>query len=229
MSLGSVLKTVFSKGLRGGWTGAAYPAVAACPQYLCVGPLFHIYASFAGSGVASVLTGVTETAILYGAETRAGQLAINAMKPGRIPASRIQSAFIPWGPGVVLNASRNILQMCGMRIVNEPVCKSIEEVAGKGPVVRVCADLASNCLTAAATMPMHMMYQFVITSGPKLWNAPQAEQNKAMVKFLRDSYFPKGKMSGAIIRDLALRAGYVATAFTMYMQIERAAVLYWPK
>lgn len=229
MSCGAVFRQVFAGGLSSGWIGGAYPAIAACPQYLCLGPAFHLFASFAGNWGGIVLAGATETAVLYGAETKAGQLAINAAKEGRIPAARIQSPFVPWGPGIAVNLARNIFAMSGMRVINEPICNSIEKVAGTGPIVTVASDLAANCCAAGITMPMHMLYQFVITSGPKLWDAPQAEQNAAMKKFLQDSYFPNGKLSSVILRDLALRAGYIATAYTMYMQIERAAVKYWPK
>jgi len=229
LSVASVMRTVFAKGFTSGWVGGAYPAVAACPQYLCLGPMYHFYASFAGSTLGTVLAGATETAVLYGAETKAGQLAINAAKEGRIPTNRIQSPVNPWGPGVSLNFARNVFALSGMRVINEPVVKSVEAMCGKGPVVSLAADLAANCCGAAITMPMHMSYQFVITSGPKLWDLPQAEQNKELVKFLRNAYFPNGKVSATILRDLTLRAGYIATAFTMYMQIEKAAIKYWPK
>jgi hypothetical protein len=229
MSLGAVFRTVFAKGPAGGWIGGVYPAIAACPQYLCLGPAYHAFASFAGPGGGIILTGLTETAVLYGAETKNGQIAINASK-GHIPQARIQSPFNPWGPGTIINFARNVFAMSGMRIIADPIAESIAKVAGgKGPAVQIASDLTANCAAAGITMPMHMVYQFVITSGPELWDKPQAEQNKAMTKFLRDAYFPGGKLSPTILRDLCLRAGYIATAYTMYMQIERAAVKYWPK
>lgn len=229
MSLGAVFRTVFARGPASGWIGGIYPAIAACPQYLCLGPAYHFFASFAGPGMGIVLTGATETMVLYGAETKNGQIAINAAK-NNIPQARIQSPFNPLGPGTLINFTRNVFAMSGMRVINVPIADGMAKLAGgKGPVVTLASDLTANCCAAGITMPMHMLYQFVITSGPELWDKPQAEQNKAMVKFLRDSYFPNGRLSPTILRDLALRAGYIATAYTMYMQIERAAIKYWPK
>lgn len=229
MSLGSVARQVFAKGFTGGWVGGVYPAIAACPQYLCLGPAYHAFASIAGSAGGIVLTGATETMVLYGAETKNGQIAINEVK-GHIPKARIQSPFNPWGPGTLINFTRNVFAMSGMRIICDPIADAMAKVAGgKGPVVTVASDLTANCCAAGITMPMHMLYQFVITSGPELWDKPQAEQNKQMVNFLRQAYFPGGRLSPTILRDLVLRAGYIATAYTMYMQIERAAVKHWPK
>lgn len=231
LSLGAVFrKNVFSKGFLSGWTGGVYPAIAACPQYLCLGPMYHFFNSFAGSVGGIVLTGATETAVLYGAETRNGQVAINTTIAGRIPQARLQSPFNPYGPGTFINFARNVFAMSGMRVINEPIADAVSKVAGgKGPVVTVASDLAANCAAAGITMPMHMLYQFVITSGPDLWDKPQSQQNAAMTKFLKDAYFPDGRLSSVILRDLVLRAGYIATAYTMYMQIERAAIKHWPR
>jgi len=229
LSLRQAFRTVFATGPSGGWIGGGYPAVAACPQYLCLGPAYHFFASFAGTLGGIVLAGATESCVLYGAETKAGQLAINASKPGHIPTARMASPFIPWGPGIGLNFMRNVTVLSGMRLINEPIGEAVAKVAGKGPVVTVFSDLLANLVGAGLTMPMHMVYQFVITSGPDLWDKPQAEQNKAMVRFVRNAYFPNGKLSSNILRDYTLRAGYIATAFTMYMQIEKACIHYWPK
>merc|ERR1712019_68297 len=104
----------------------------------------------------------------------------------------------------------------------------IEKIAGgKSATVEVVSDLVGNCCAAGMTMPLHMLYQYMATT-PDLWDKPQAEQVKDMKRFLNEQYFPNGKLSSVIVRDLALRAGYIATAYTLYMQIERAAVRYWP-
>lgn len=94
--------------------------------------------------------------------------------------------------------------------------------------VTLASDLTANCCAAAITMPMHMLYQYIATAGPVLWDKSSAEQVTDCKAWLREQYFPGGKLSPVIARDLVLRAGYIATAYTMYMQIERAAVKYWP-
>lgn len=227
LSVMSVFRKAFPAGLRSGWTGGIYPAVAACPQYLCLGPMYHVYASFAGPIGAIVLTGITETTVLYGAETKNAQMAINATG-GKIPVNRIQSPFNPWGPGSGINCVRNIVAMSGMRMINEPIANSIEKMAGsKTPSVELASDMAANVCAACMSMPLHMLYSYVATT-PELWEKPMGEQGKEMTKFLRNQYFPNGRLSPVILRDAFLRSLYIATAYTMYMQIERAAVKHWP-
>merc|ERR1719198_2402888 len=120
----------------------------------------------------------------------------------------------------MINFARNVFALVGMRILCEPIAEAMSKVAGKGPIVTLASDMTANCMSASVTMPMHMLYQFVITSGPDLWNKPRAEQNAACTKFLRDAYFPGGRLSSVIVRDLFLRSGYIATAYTMYVNIE---------
>jgi hypothetical protein len=189
-----------------------------------------MYASFAGPVGGIVLTGLTETAVLYGAETSNAHIATNMAKPGKIPERLIQSPFKPWGPGIGINLCRNIFAMSGMRVINEPIDKGIRKLAGgsESGLVTLASDLTANCCAASITMPMHMLYQYVATAGPSLWDKPQGEQVAEMKQWLKDQYFPGGKISQVILRDLALRCGYIAIAYTMYMNIERAAVKYWP-
>mmetsp|Transcript_49263 Transcript_49263/g.139102 ORF Transcript_49263/g.139102 Transcript_49263/m.139102 type:complete len:275 (+) Transcript_49263:58-882(+) len=229
-SFSGVFRQVFARGLAGGWKGGMYPAIAACPQYLCLGPAYHMYASAVGPVGGIVLAGITETAVLYGAETKNAHLATNARRPGRIPEARVQSPFNPWGPGVMINLARNIFAMSGMRVINEPIANAIAKASGgsQSGLVTLASDLTANCCAAGITMPMHMLYQYVCTSGPELWDKPQGEQVTMMKTWLREQYFPGGRLSPVIVRDLGLRAGYIATAYTIYMQIERAAVKYWP-
>jgi hypothetical protein len=228
LSLGMVGKNVFARGFFGAWKGGHYPAIAACPQFLCLGPAYHTFNSVAGPWGALVLTAITETTVLYGAETKNAQLATNAKSPGKI--LKMQSPFNPYGPGVGINLCRNIFAMSGMRILPEPVSGIISKLSGgrKGPLVTFVSDIASNCCAASITMPMHMLYQYVATAGPELWDKPQSEQVSVMKTWLRDQYFPGGKLSPTILRDLCLRCSYIASVFTMYMQLERAAIKYWP-
>lgn len=219
---------VFSNGFAGGWVGGLYPAIAACPQYLCLGPMYHLYASFSGNVGGIVLTGITETLVLYGAETKNAQMAINA-RGGCIPVARIQSPFNPLGPGSAINCARNIFAMSGMRVINEPIADIIEKAAGgsKTPGVVLASDLLANCCAACISMPMHMLYQYVSTTH-EMWDKPRAERLHGMKRYLTSQYLLDGRLSSVIGRDLVLRAGYIATAYTLYMQIERGVVKNWP-
>lgn len=230
MSLRSIFQTVFKTGFAGGWSGGMAPAIAACPQYLCLGPAYHMYASFAGPLGGIILTGMTETAVLYGAETNNAHLATNMKSPGKIPDRFVQSPFNPWGPGTSINLARNIFAMSGMRVINEPIDKAVKKACGgsESYFVTLASDLTANCAAAGITMPMHMLYQYVATAGPELWDKPQGEQISVMKTWLSEQYFPGGRLSPTIMRDFFLRAGYIATAYTMYVNIERAAIKYWP-
>mmetsp|Transcript_41970 Transcript_41970/g.96355 ORF Transcript_41970/g.96355 Transcript_41970/m.96355 type:complete len:272 (+) Transcript_41970:73-888(+) len=228
LSLGGVFAKVFRNGMSGGWTGGAYPAVAACPQFLCLGPMYHLYASAAGPMGGIVLAGCTETAVLYGAETKNAQMAVNSTG-GKIPVNRIQSPFVPYGPGIGINCLRNILAMSGMRVINEPISSAISTATGgsKSGVVTFVSDLTANCCAAAITMPLHMLYQYTAVTH-ELWDKTSSEVIAAQRNFLYNQYFPGGRLSSVIVRDLCLRAGYIATAYTLFSNIERAAVKYWP-
>lgn len=228
LSVAQVMAKVFARGTAGAWTGGIYPAIAACPQFLCLGPMYHLYASATGPLGGIVLTGITETAVLYGAETKNAQLAIIG-RGGNIPAARVQSPFNPLGPGASINCFRNILAMSGMRVVNKPIAEGIEKLAGsKSTAVAFISDLAANIVAACITAPIHMLYQYTATT-PEIWDLPRSEKGQAMKTFLSDQYFPGGKLSTTLPRDLFLRSLYIATAYTMYLQIEKGAVKYWPK
>lgn len=225
LSLTGVFRRVFSRGVRGGWVGGAYPSMAASPQYLCLGPMFHLYASFAGPVGGVVLAGCTETLCGYGAETKCAQMCVNA-SGGSIPKKSIQSVFKPFGPGVGINVARNILAMSGMRVFSEPVSKLFTGATGsRSPLVTCIADLSANCCAACMTMPLHMLYQYCVVT-PEMWDRPLQQRLVSMREFLSNHYFPDGKLSSVVLRDMALRMGFIATAFTMYQQIEKNAADY---
>lgn len=231
-TIASCYRQVFARGLLGGWTGGVYPAIAACPQFLCLGPVYHAYASFAGKWGGMVLTGITESVIAYGAEAKNAQLATIA-KGGNIPASRVQNPFIPFGPGIVSHISRNVLAMIGMRVLCEPITHSLEKVTGtKSPAVSLAGDFASNIAAASITFPIHQLFNYTVVT-PEMWDKPRAERLGMVRDFLSKTYLVTtasgGKrLSPVLLRDFALRSMYVATAYTMYINFERACVKHWP-
>jgi len=117
---------VFARGLASGWTGGIYPAIAACPQFLCIGPAYHLFASFSGVAGGVVLTGCAETAIVYGAESCNAQMAKNAKTPGAI--QNIHPSWKPWGPGVGIHAFRNIVATAGLRMFSTPCTQLVESL-----------------------------------------------------------------------------------------------------
>jgi hypothetical protein len=185
--------------------------------------MFHLYASLAGNVGGVVLAGCTETLCGYGAETKCAQLCVNNAG-GNIPRHRMQSVFKPFGPGVGINCARNIIAMSGMRVLSEPMATVFTRATGSQSNLVIClADLTANCCAASATMPLHMLYQYTVVTH-EMWDRPFAERLAGMRNFLSRQYFPGGRLSSVILRDMALRMGFIATAFTLYQQVERAAV-----
>jgi len=232
LSMLDCYRQVFSKGVASGWTGGVYPAIAACPQFLCLGPVYHGFASVFGNWGGMVLTGGVETAIAYGAETKNAQMA-SIEKGVKIPAERVQNPLMPWGPGVSMHLARNVFAMAGMRVFADPIKESLQSITGsKSESVSVLADLISNIAAAGITFPIHQLFNYTVST-PKMWDAPQSEQIQMAKAYLDNQYFVtdangKKSLSGILLRDFGLRAAYIGCAYTLYINIERSAVKYWP-
>jgi len=222
---------VFAKGLRGGWTGGIYPAIAACPQFLCLGPAYHLYASFAGVTGGVLLTGFTESAIVYGAETCNAQMAKNQKSPGSI--QKIHPSWKPFGPGFGIHVLRNVVAVAGLRMMCAPCTLMIEKAVGKSNALTTLAgDFTGNVGGACLTAPIHQLYGFTVTT-PELGSMKMAEKKERMVQFLKDQYLEtkdgRTRLSSVVPRDLFMRSMYVAVAYTMYASLERGLVNNWPR
>uniref|UniRef100_A0A7S2KHC3 Mitochondrial carrier protein n=1 Tax=Zooxanthella nutricula TaxID=1333877 RepID=A0A7S2KHC3_9DINO len=222
-------RQVFSRGLASGWTGGIYPAIAACPQFLCLGPAYHFYASFAGVGGGVFLTSLTETAIVYGAETCNAQMAKNAKSPGTF--KDVHPSWKPFGPGFGIHVFRNIIATAGLRMFCTPCTYVIEKATGKSnALTQVGGDFAGNVCAACLSAPVHQVYGFTVTT-PELATMSGAEKKDRLVQFLKDQYTEtkdgKTRLSSVVPRDLFMRSMYVAVAYTMYSTLERGLVKMW--
>lgn len=224
-------RQVFARGFMGGWTGGIHVAFAACPQFLCLGPAYHFYASFAGVAGGVVLTSATETAIVYGAETCNAQMAKNAKSPGTF--QNIHPSYKPFGPGVGLHVFRNIIATAGLRMFCTPCTILIEKASGRSNgLTTLAGDFSGNVCAACLSAPVHQLYGFTVTT-PELQSVSGAERRARWLKFLQDQYLEtkdgRTRLSSVVPRDLFMRSMYVAVAYTMYSSVERALVKYWPK
>jgi hypothetical protein len=229
LSIAGCYKQVFQHGIPGGWTGGIYPAIAACPQFLCLGPVYHAFSSIAGKWGGMVLTGMVETGIAYGAETKNAQLA-----SGRVPVARIQNPMVPFGPGISLHISRNVLAMVGMRVLCDPITKSLEKATGlkDNAGVTLAGDFLSNIAAAGLTFPIHQLFNYTVST-PELWEKSSAERIQMSKDYLARQYLvdkPGGgkQLSPILLRDFGLRSLYIAGAYTMYINFERACIANWP-
>lgn len=224
-------RQVFANGIRSGWTGGIYPAMAACPQFLCLGPAYHLYASFVGTAGGVVLASVTESAIVYGAETCNAQMAKNAKSPGSI--AQVHPSWKPFGPGLGIHIFRNVLATAGLRLFCQPCTWFWEKTTGKSNALTTLAgDFSGNVMGACITAPVHQLYGFTVTT-PELWSMGVSEKKDRMVQFLKDQYLEtkdgRTRLSAVVPRDLFMRSMYVAVAYTMYSTLERSLVAFWPR
>lgn len=225
------------------FAGGHYMAIAACPGFLVLGPVFHIYNGLVDSSAAAcVLTGVTETVILYGSETRNAQVAYNnsfksstanaAKRTSQVIAeSAMQNVVSPLGPGNLIHITRNIVAMSGLRVFSQPCQRFIESIAPSisKDAKQVTGDFIANVGASILTAPMHQAYSFCCT---ERYADPKKEggQVSAITQYLKRQYLTEsGKISRIAARDVALRICYNATLFTMFGCLERACVAFWPR
>lgn len=223
---------VFSRGFARGWTGGIYPAIAACPQFLCLGPAYHLFASVGGVAGGVAMASALETAIAYGPETCNAQMAKNNKSPGTF--ANVHPAWKPWGPGVGLHVFRNILATAGLRMFCTPAEMAIETVTGtKNEFTALAGSFSGNVLSACMTAPVHQLYAFTATT-PELATLSSSEQVARMQSYLKETYFVtdaagKSSLKATVGRDMFMRSMYVAVAYTMFSTIERTLVKLWPK
>lgn len=218
---------VFGKGFARGWTGGANVAVAACPQFLCLGPAYHLFASVGGVAGGVCCASILETAIAYGPETKNAQMAANNKTPGLY--KNVHPVYKPFGPGVGIHIFRNILATAGLRMFCTPATAAIEGVTGvKNEATTLAGSFAGNVMSACMTAPVHQAYGYTVTT-PELAELSTSESMKRMQGFLTEQYFENGKLKATVGRDMFMRSMYVAVAYTMFSTIERALVKCWPK
>lgn len=213
----------------GAFTGGVYPAVAACPQFIGLGPLYHLYKGAIGVWPAVVVVSMTESAMVYGAETKNCQEAVIA-KGANIPKDRVQSPFKPWGPGIGMHISRNIIAMAGLRVFRDPWANFFSKMAGNDTAAtQMAGDFMGNVCGSAISMPFHQIYAYQATS-PEVWDAALSEQGGLMVAYLKKQYLTEsGGISPVLVRDLKLRITFLTGAYTCFATIERLLVTFWPK
>jgi len=224
-------KEVFARGFTRGWAGGIYPAAFACPTFISLGPCYHAFKGMFGVPGACVLASCMESAILFGAETCNAQMAKNEAVPGTFKS--VHPSYKPFGPGLGIHISRNILATAGLRVFCTPCSWVLEKASGKSNhLTTLGGDFAGNVISACMTAPVHQLYGFVVST-PELSEMSGADKRNRMVQFLKDQYTVtengKTRLSSNVPRDLLMRAVYVATLYTMYSTLERTMIRLWPK
>lgn len=230
-SIATLYKQVFERGLARGWTGGLYPAAAACPSFICLGPAYHAFKGYTGVPVAMFLASACESAIMFGGETANAQMAKNEKAPGTFKT--IHQAWKPWGPGIGIHIARNFLATAGLRVFCIPCEWVLEKSTGRSDeFTKTLGSFGGNVVSACLTAPVHQLYGFTVTT-PELQTMAGAESRARMIQFLKDQYLitdnGKTRLASGVARDMTMRAMYVATLYTMFSSIERTLVANWPK
>jgi len=229
-----IYASTFPDGLASGWVGGLPSAIAACPEFVVMGPLFHLVKDTFGSSVLAVfMSGVCESAITYGAQTRNAQMAFNQeMEFAGRSAEIVELAdpFMPWGPGILIQWTRNVVALSGIRVLSQIVQSMLGRCqlphAAKALLGDVLAMLGAACLSA----PINQLYNFAVTSSAYQQASGPAGWFKEGLGFLDSTYVLRnesGTMYGltpTLGRDLFLRCMYVANLYICFSMIERIFV-----
>jgi hypothetical protein len=224
----ALYRKVFQTGIRGGYMGAGWATVFSAPQFLALGPIYHLATEQAGPTMGMCCAAVTETVITYGAQTRNAQLAYNlTVEPAKqIP---LQNPLNFVGAGAPAHIIRNLTAMSGIRVLNGPVSTLVEGTTAaanielKPETTKVMSDFMGSILAAAVSMPFNQLFNFLVTA------QPGEASLAACGRFLKDQYFKHGDdgrlmLRRTMLRDVGMRCAYVAPVLSSYSFIESTCV-----
>ncbi len=227
-----IYKKCFQGSFRRGWTGGIYPSIPAVPQFVTLGPLYHVYSGVFGPYAALMLTAATESAFTFGAHSRNAQLAFNESVPPSKRLTRISSTFTFWGPGLLPHICRNCVGMTGIRVFSKPVRTQLDSSfpSASDKVKRTASDFLGSIISGILSTPFNQMFNFFATSNAH--QLSRIERMRMAKEFLKGQYFVRTE-SGAIrpsrimMRDMALRSIYSMGLFGIYATFERSLVDVW--
>lgn len=203
-----------------GFTGALSPTIFSCPQFVAMGPAYHLYASQLGSSLAVVPTAITESLISFGSQCRNAQLAYNiTVSDLKLRVQLLQKPYNPIHAGLLPHVLRNAVAMSGIRIFNEPCTSAINSFL-KGydneHIKSFLGDFSASILAAGLSMPFNQCFNYLAVT--------PAASARDIAKFLDSQYFYQGRISPRLLRDLGMRIAYNAPQLTTFVVIERMAI-----
>jgi len=210
---GSLVRSMFAKG----WAGGLYPVLPAIPQFLVLGPCYHLFVEHTNPYSALFLTGATETIISFGSNARNAEEAYRTRIGAKQPSISPTSVYKFWGSGAVPHLARNTIAMAGMRILS-PI---IKEKTGCSYTV---ADFSASMVTGALSMPFNQLFNYYAVEHWKRRqiNSLAVEPDfKDGIEFLKKQYMGG---SSTLARDVIIRSVYATFLFGMYAGIERKLI-----
>eukprot|EP00439_Symbiodinium_sp_Y106_P086037 s8_g30.t3 len=231
---------LYADGLHA-WTGAKVTLWTSCPQFVVLGPLYHMLNSACGAVYAVVLAALAETLLTmlgctkwrYGPQTVNARMAFNAGH-GSMDVGNVFSLF---GPGVIFLFLRNCLAMSGIRILSDPVQSGLHRSLARANIraphpdlMTFIGDFLASILTAVLSAPLNQLYNYAVISQFYAEAGPLQKLILAW-QFLEKTYLvwdASGNLVGlsrTFTRDLVMRCAYLATLMSLFGAVERVAVL----
>ena len=226
-----IYRQCFRGGFLRGWTGGVYPSIPAIPQFVTLGPLYHMFSGLMGPYLALFPTAMTETAFTMGAQCRNAQMAFNesiTATSGRTRIANLSSSFSLVQPGLGAHIGRNVVGMTGIRVFAAPINRELDTLFPSASMKskRTASDFLGSLCSGILSTPFHQTFNFLATS-------PQAREMNALqrfrlsVQFLKGQYWGPRGPSKTMLRDIALRSVYSMGLFGIYGTIERNMLDYW--
>jgi len=206
-SMRQLYREVFRGGLRAGWTGGGTPAMAACPQFFAVGPVYHNLngafkrilgvdpqgQSTLASVMASCGAGVTETAITFGSSSRNAQMAFNealrnSSVKGRQSPLALNRSYQIWGVGATVVALRNSFTIASVRAMSPVLEQRMPESNLRPKAKATVCDAVASVIACVVSSPMHQTFNFMVTT-PEAKNMPFKQRLVLISDFLNRQYF----------------------------------------
>ncbi|CAE7791287.1 FKBP16-1 [Symbiodinium sp. CCMP2456] len=227
-----IYSALYADGLHA-WTGAKVTLWTSCPQFVVLGPLYHMLNSACGAVYAVVLAALAETLLTYGPQTVNARMAFNAGH-GSMDVGNVFSLF---GPGVIFLFLRNCLAMSGIRILSDPVQSGLHRWLARANIraphpdlMTFIGDFLASILTAVLSAPLNQLYNYAVISQFYTEAGPLQKLILAW-QFLEKTYLvwdASGNLVGlsrTFTRDLVMRCAYLATLMSLFGAVERVAVL----
>mmetsp|Transcript_48649 Transcript_48649/g.141804 ORF Transcript_48649/g.141804 Transcript_48649/m.141804 type:complete len:306 (-) Transcript_48649:162-1079(-) len=211
-----LLRKTFRGGPQAGWTGGVAPAIVACPQFLALGPIYHLLNNtlrgmlevpegshaMAPAFWACFGAGMVETFLTYGSQSRNAQMAYNnsmvsfsSVEEGVRKRLKLNKTYQLWGAGAGPMFIRNVLAVAAVRAL-APALRERVQLEGVDPRTKaVLCDMSCSMAVSVVTAPIHQLFNFMVTT-PNVASMPRRGRVKLAKEFLQRQYLVAKKPTG---------------------------------
>ena len=176
-TIGGLYAKVFRGGLRAGWTGGLAPAVIACPQFLALGPMYHLIHgrckdllgvpaerySAPASLTAAAGASLAECLLTFGSQSRNAQMAYNkamvshaSVRDGSRRTIPVNSPALLWGVGAGPLWLRNAVSLASVRCLSPLFAQRVPDGVLSPQVGAGCMCMLCVCGCICMSMCMCM-------------------------------------------------------------------------